>query len=355
MLFTGNKKLTGKIPMWVTVVFTIIVSLRLAFPVEFLGISHTFLSFEFLPPIDNVIHKNMTTISNSFNISFYMVLLIIWAIVSGFFLLNYIFNCYRLHKIVKLTPQLDNKCLEILNNIRRERNLKFKTKIIQSSAVEFPAEWGFFSQTIFINDYNYSEDELRYILLHEIAHFKYGTNRLNLFLNILHMVFWWNPVIYLYKKYVNDIIEIYVDSKVTEGMDEPDKCDYIKCIFKVSEIIADTKTSNLKYVTPLIESDSDKLLLKRFNVIKYKNKINIPMFVSVFLLFLTYLFISCKYVVQPGWEPPADELKNMYASDFTAENSYMTMEDGQWVLYYNGSLYLSGIDTNNFPGVPIKK
>lgn len=355
MLFTGNKKLTGKIPMWVTAAFTIIVSIRLAFPVEFLKISHTFLSFEFLPPIDNVIHKKAVMIPDSFNINVSIVLLIIWCVISGVLLLKYFISYYKLYKNVKLTPQLNNKCLEILNDIKSERNLKFKTKIIQSSAVEFPAEWGFFSQTIFINDYDYSEDELRHILLHELAHFKYGTNWLNLFLNILHMVFWWNPVIYFYKKYVNDIIEIYVDSKVTDGMDDSDKCDYIKCIFKVSEIIADTNTSKLKYVTPLIERDSDKLLLKRFNIIKYKNKINIPMLISALLLILTYLFISCKYVVQPGWEPPADELKNMDTSDFTAENSYITMEDGQWVLYYNGSLFLSGIDTNNFPDVPIKK
>ena len=75
-------------------------------------------------------------------------------------------------------------------------------------------------------------------------------------------------------KNINNLVEIYVDSKVTKDMDDSQKCNYVKCIFKVSEIIANNDTSNLKHVTPLIKNDSDKLLLKRFNIIKYKNKIN---------------------------------------------------------------------------------
>lgn len=355
ILITNNKNLTIKLPMWITVLFTAIISIRLFFPVELLKISQTFASYEILPPIDNVIHKRIMTMSNGFNISFSLVLSVIWCGVSIILLLIYFVNYYKLCKIIKYTPQLDNKCFEILGDLKRKNKFKFKTKLIQSSSVEFPAECGYFNQTIFINDYNYTEDELRYILLHELVHFEYGTNWLNLFINILNIVFWWNPIIYLYKKHINNIVEIYVDSKVTKEMNDSDKCNYIKCIFKVSEIITNNDTSNLKHITPLIKNDSDKLLLKRFNNIKYKNKINIPMCISIILLMFTYIFTSCKYVVQPGWEPPAEDLQNMEISEFTAENSYITIEDGQWVLYYNGELFLSGIDINNFKNVPIKK
>ena len=79
------------------------------------------------------------------------------------------------------------------------------------------------------------------------------------------------------------------------------------------------------------------------------------MCISIILLMFTYIFTSCKYVVQPGWEPPAGDLQNMEISEFTAENSYITIEDGQGVLYYNGELFLSGIDINNFKNIPIKK
>lgn len=347
----------AKIPIWITVLFTIIISLRLLFPIEFLKISHTFASYDFLPPIDDVLHKNVSLPFKifSFNISFAYVFCLIWGLASVILFLNYFIRYYKLYKIIKFTPQLDNNYLEILNRVKNENRFKFKTKLIYSGAVEFPAECGYFSQTIFINAYNYTEDELRYILLHELVHFKYGTNWINLFVNILNIIFWWNPIIYIYKKYINNLVEIYVDSKVTKDMDDSQKCNYVKCIFKVSEIIANNDTSNLKHVTPLIKNDSDKLLLKRFNIIKYKNKINIPMCISIILLMFTYIFTSCKYVVQPGWEPPAGDLQNMEISEFTAENSYITIEDGQGVLYYNGELFLSGIDINNFKNIPIKK
>lgn len=358
VIITHNKRVICKIPIWITVLFTIVISLRLLFPIEFLKISHTFISYNFLPPIDDAMHKNLSLLlkSFSFNLSFAYAFCLIWGVGTVILLLNYFIRYYKLCKIIKFTPQLDNNYIEILNRLKNENNFNFKTKLIYSSAVEFPAECGYFSQTIFINAYNYTEDELSYILLHELAHFKYGTNWINLFINVLNIIFWWNPIIYIYKKYINNIVEIYVDSKVTKDMNDLQKCNYIKCIFKVSEIVSNSDTSNLKYVTPLIKSNSDKLLLNRFNIIKYKKKVSIPICISIFLLIFAYMFVSSKYVLQPGWKPPANEVRNMDISEFTPENSYIVWEDGKYILYYNNESFLIVEDLNEFKNVPyIKK
>lgn len=351
---TNYKNLIAKIPMWVTVVFTLAVSIRLLFPVEFLKVSYTFASYKILPKVDSVINLNTATIGSGFNVNIYKILCGIWGTVSVLLLFRYFFNYYKFCKRLKYIPQLENKSFEVLKELKSEGKYKFKTKLIQSPGVDFPAECGYFKQTIFLNEYEYTEDELRYILLHELAHFKYGTNWLGLLVNILEMVFWWNPVVHLYKRYINNIIEVYVDSKVTKGMNNFKKCEYIKCVFKVFEIILENNGPRIDYITPFMGKRSDKLLLERFKIIGYVNKVNIPMCISIILLVLTYVFVSCRFVVQPGWEPYEKDVMSE-SIDFNAENSYILEDNGVYYLYYNDKAYLSKIDVDSFPNVPIIK
>lgn len=345
---TGNK-----IPLWLTVIFTVVMSIRLFLPVEFLKISSTIISYSVLPPIDGIINKEVVSLSGETGINIFGAVVILWLAGSFAVLIKYFYNYYKLSRIVNTLPEKDNNYAYILNEIKEECNFRFSTKLIVNSAVEMPGEYGLFKQTIFINDYDYTDDEIRYILLHELVHFKYRTNWLSIYLNVLNMIFWWNPVIYIYKKCINDSIEIYVDSKVTENMDNRKRCDYIKCIFKVSEIISNDDAADVKYVTPFIKGDRGQFLLKRFNIIRYRNKINLMLCVGVAVLFSICLFISCKYVVQPGWEPSNEDTEYMKSSDFNEDNSYITIEDGKYILYYNGERFAEILDTSQFPGVPI--
>ena len=106
VIITNNKRVIAKIPIWITVLFTIIISLRLLFPIEFLKISHTFASYDFLPPIDDVLHKNVSLPFKifSFNISFAYVFCLIWGLASVILFLNYFIRYYKLYKIIKFTP-----------------------------------------------------------------------------------------------------------------------------------------------------------------------------------------------------------------------------------------------------------
>lgn len=137
-------------------------------------------------------------------------------------------------------------------------------------------------------------------------------------------------------------------------MDNSERCDYIKCIFKVSQLIADADTQSLNHIKPFIKYNAHSLLLKRFNIIKYTNGINKPICFIILFLAFTYVFISGGYVLQPGWHPPEDELRNMRLEDFTPENSYITKKNGTYTLYYNGKSYAIVENLSDFPNVPIR-
>lgn len=126
MLIAGNKKLISKIPFWMTVLFTVIIGIRLLLPVEYLNISHTFISYELLPPIHEAVYKNVS--NNLYNISYLSLIYIIWAIISLILLIRYFISYYRLYKIIKFTPQIDNRCFEISNNLKKENDYKFNYK-----------------------------------------------------------------------------------------------------------------------------------------------------------------------------------------------------------------------------------
>jgi hypothetical protein len=168
------------------------------------------------------------------------------------------------------------------------------------------------------------------------------------------MIFWWNPLVYMYQKQISNLIEIYVDYKVTKNMNTQQKCDYVKCIFKVYETISYPGKTKPKYVTPLIYADSDKNLLKRFCLIKNIKRTDIPMCALAVLLFTAYFYVSCKYVVQPCWKSPIPEYSEEEI-DFNSSNSYIVEEDDGYTLYYNGERFLQVENLNKFSNVPVIK
>ena len=52
-------------------------------------------------------------------------------------------------------------------------------------------------------------------------------------MNIVCCVYWWNPILKLFKNHVDELIETYVDDFVTSELDCNEKYNYMKCIFDI--------------------------------------------------------------------------------------------------------------------------
>lgn len=353
---TQIKSVISKIPMWLTMSLAFIMCLRLLFPVEFLFLSNTLLSFNVFPHINDIFYADISVIDNigaESGLTLVNVFCIVWIAGAVVFVVNYIRSYIKLCRITKYTPAADDPLItDTLNHIKAEHNFKFDVKIIVNKAIPSPSEFGFFRQIIFLNDYNYTPEELNYILLHELTHFYNKSNWIKLFTDMVRSILWWNPVVYLFQKHIDNLLEIYVDSYVIKDSKAAYRIGYLECMCNVFKMSGPFNISSLKnnYVHSMAAISEKSVLKMRFNIIRIGHKNSIIVCISAFLIIFTYIFIAGRYVVQPGYEPTEED---MYVPEFTSENSYIVKEGDMYVLYCDGTSYLASPNLESLPKVPV--
>jgi len=262
------------------------------------------------------------------------------------FLIDYIKKYFLLYKKIKYIPQTKNiEILRILNRIKLENNFNFKVAIILNEEIDSPSEFGFFKQFIFLPDYKYKDEEIYYILLHEMIHFANKSNWIKLFIRIVALIFWWNPVIKLFEKHIEFLLEVYTDKYVIKNRDKQAKINYLNCILKIYCLNPSKYTSNI--TSSLITFSEEKILKKRFEIIKTSKNINILLCISILIIMFECIFVSYKYIIQPGY---------IYFSydfvlpKFDSTNSYFVKENSDYCLHYKGKIVLENLqkaDKNN--------
>ncbi|MCB0661202.1 MAG: M56 family metallopeptidase [Saprospiraceae bacterium] len=78
------------------------------------------------------------------------------------------------------------------------------------------APFSFFNWMFWSQSYTVDREEESQIISHELAHIRQGHTFDNLFAEVLSIFFWWNPIIYLYKKAIKDNHEFLADASVIQ-------------------------------------------------------------------------------------------------------------------------------------------
>ena len=330
-LIIRSEKTIPKIPVQAIIFAVAMTALRLFIPAEFPKITKIYNIYTTLPAIYSIAN---TPIKDGSTITPSIIFRVIWAAVSILLLARYIFNIIKIDRIVKCMPEAKNRAREILENTKREMNCNFNIRLIQTDTVEFPAEYGFFSQTVFLNSYDYTDEELRYIFMHELAHFKYYTNHMRAVMDIMLAVFWWNPVMYLLRHYFNESMEIYTDRYAAGKLSKSEKSAYMRCILKVSEIIYPSDTDPF-IIEPLINS-TDKFMFKRFKILASNKKHSPIMTAGLVTVSVVFVIATSLYQVQLGWQPPAREMQNITSDMITPETSFIVYKKQEdiYILHY---------------------
>lgn len=344
--FTSIKFIIVKLPMWIIMLFMLVTGLRLLFPVEFSFLSYNISSFKNMPYFDEIVNRKVSVTPQflgDINITVGTLFCIVWLVGIIISLILYFGKYYCLCKNVKCTPATSNQeVLHTLERIKREKDYSFNSKVIMNVGVTFPSEFGCFNQTVFINNQKYSEDELYYILLHELTHFQIKTNWVKLIMDCIYALFWWNPVIYFLRCHIENLLEIYVDAYVTKKFDHHQKVDYLTCVLNAYKT-GDFSDDIPEFINSIAVTSTEKILRKRFHLIVEERKINIPICISFILILLLYVYVSGRFVIQPAYEPPNSEL---IVPNFTEDNSYIVKDGDFYVLYYNNEPFFGNSDIN---------
>ncbi len=334
-------KILPRVKIGFIYIVIIIIGLRLLLPFEF-RFQKYIKSTIIMTSVRDLMRVPVLEIS-TVNICIWHLLAGLWIFGAVIYLYRYFSKYYRLHRVAELMPETESgKAYDILENLKNVYGFDFKTKLIVNKMIDFPAEFGIFKQTIFLNDYEYTDKELEFILLHELAHYKNGSNIINMFVNILCCLYWWDPIMWLFRSRIDEIVEIYVDDFVVNGLTKGERAKYMDCIFKVYNVINGRGTASFP-AELIIGKGRRNIILERFKIIsdsRVKNDI-----ACAFLAIITILYaLSIGIIIQSSYGGPSEEDMGPIFEDINRENSYITYEDGYYILYYNGEGLIASKD-----------
>ena len=124
---------------------------------------------------------------------------------------------------------------KLFEQIKSELNIKRNVNLCKCSLINSPEFVGFVSPIILMPYTNYTDEELKLIYKHELTHFKRMDVWYKLILVIASVVHWFNPLVYLMRRYASKDIEYTCDDIVTKDLSLEQRKEYSKVILKTME------------------------------------------------------------------------------------------------------------------------
>lgn len=231
------------IQMGIGSVFVLIglVVIRLVFPFEF-TFSNAYASRYFMPIILSVLH---TPVISALNKTFTILHIGFFAWVVGIIITAASTIRVRLYfgQVVKQLPILyDSKINKILHTITKEYKKPVSFQVVYSSLISTPVLYGYSCPKIIVPTVDLTYEEWYFILKHEISHYYNQDLQIKMIVQLLKIVYWWNPFVYLLNTEIDKMLEFRADSVVTKNLCEEEKTKYLDCLLKVAKGLSLEKT-----------------------------------------------------------------------------------------------------------------
>jgi beta-lactamase regulating signal transducer with metallopeptidase domain len=180
---------------------------------------------------------NAASSSIIFNIVWWQIATAIWL--SGVF----VFLAYQLLKhycFVKMTERwanniTDKKTLALFRIIKTDIRVNKWIELYICSSISSPLMIGLIKPRIFIPEKELSQDELSFILKHELIHYKRKDLLYKYLVLAATAIHWFNPVVYLIGKVIAVLCEMSCDTEVVKNTDDETRRHYSVTIINAAK------------------------------------------------------------------------------------------------------------------------
>lgn len=175
-------------------------------------------------------------------------LAIIWT-VGMILLFAYRFSAYFvfLHRIRRWSRPVDDAdTLEILKSVKSELAIWHKIVFQRSKKIASPMMTGFFRPVLLLPEVEYTDEELRLILKHELIHLKRRDIWYKVLLTLANAVHWFNPIVWFMVYKASGDTELVCDAEVVKGQGDDYRRRYGKIILSA---IHQSKVNGLVFST----------------------------------------------------------------------------------------------------------
>lgn len=316
---TRFKQHFGVLPMVLLYLFC---AVRLFLPLEF---SHTLIAADdvIYPYIYNLLTQKHIMLANK---PLVLILCAVWLL--GFCVLLFRFaRQYRkaIRSVEHYAEPWDERTNTLLKQVQQQTRRTIKVQGYIATSVESAFGIGVIRKRIILPNKDYTEAELRYVLLHEYTHFLNHDTVVKLLVTLFCIIFWWNPVVYLLQKDLEQNLEIKCDLSVARTLCSKERAEYLRTI------LALMKQSDRKHRIPfaaaaLFRTDADAAIKERFETVmaysaNRRNRAASAVFTSVF----TVLLIA-SYTVLPQPQFAAPKSTEPQTVDFNSDTAYIKQD-----------------------------
>ena len=313
-----NTAFIAKYSVNLLLISTLLAFLRLLFPIDlyYAKIIDIHKIYRFLKPFFTF------QLFNDFTL--YQLLLIIWLL--GFFLFGFYYLFISLFEIHKLN-KLESINLPVIENlISQYSNRKIIIKV--STTIDIPKVWGFRTCHLYVPDFSLSSEEWKFILAHEIEHIKLHDTFIKVLLLLISAIFWWNPLMYILRKDIDQMLELRCDAKLIERYSKQQQTYYLETLLKVlKQKRASIISNSHNYMTAsFVNYSAYSLTRQRFELILDNNHRNKKLIFCYYVLSLL-LFIGSYFIILQ----PAETVDTT-----NTPTLILHVSDDQYELYVNG-------------------
>ena len=186
--------------------------------------------------------------------------------------------------------------------------------------------WGFFKCHIYFPNYDLSSDEWKFILDHEVLHIKLHDTFIKIFLLFLTALFWWNPIMYILRKDIDQMLELRCDGILTHDYSIEMQNKYLETILSILKRQTHPPNSKGHLTASFVNRSAYSLTRQRFEIILSTNRLTkakaLLCYSISFLLFFSSYFI----ILQPATKTTTEQGPTLILH--TSENNYELYIDG---------------------------
>ncbi len=137
--------------------------------------------------------------------------------------------------VKRLSYMADSETVQLAEKLCREMGIRKRVGVYCMPVISTPMLTGIFTPCILLPVHNFSREELRLVLKHELAHFRHKDLYMKLFLVVCHAVHWFNPLVPFMFHFAEQECEQTCDERVMEGENSESAGIYCRSILKTAE------------------------------------------------------------------------------------------------------------------------
>jgi beta-lactamase regulating signal transducer with metallopeptidase domain len=137
----------------------------------------------------------------------------------------------------------DERTLRLFQSLKTEMGISRLIDVRLCTSIGTPMMIGLMEPRLLLPKQNFSANELRFIMRHELIHYKRKDLYYKAFVLLATCIHWFNPVVYLMAKAIDAICEVSCDAEVVRRAGAEARLRYSETIISVAQVQLKLKTA----------------------------------------------------------------------------------------------------------------